>query len=72
MDLPKPMKPDFSGKPVVFLKEVKSELSKVVWPTRAEVMKLTIVVIAISTLIGFYIGGLDLIFTKLTDFLVKK
>lgn len=66
------MMPDFSGGPVVFLKEVKTELTKVVWPTRAEVIKLTVIVIAVSVFIGLYIGGLDMLFTTLTDFLVKR
>lgn len=67
-----PMMPDFSGGPVVFLKEVKAELTKVVWPTRLEIIKLTLVVIGVSVTIGLYIGGLDIIFTKLTDVLVKR
>ncbi|MBI4990672.1 preprotein translocase subunit SecE [Candidatus Gottesmanbacteria bacterium] len=64
--------PDFKGGPVIFLREVKSELGKVVWPTREEVVKLTIIVVAVSLAIGLYIGGLDLIFTKFTDFWVKR
>ena len=58
--------------PVVFLKEVKSELSKVNWPTRQETIKLTVIVIAISLAIGLYIGGIDFILTKLTDLLLKR
>ena len=58
--------------PVVFLKEVKSELLKVVWPTRRETIKLTIIVIAISLAIGLYIGGIDFILTKITDILLKR
>ncbi|MBI2616603.1 preprotein translocase subunit SecE [Candidatus Gottesmanbacteria bacterium] len=64
--------PDFKGNPVVFLKEVRAELVKVIWPGRAEVIKLTIVVIMISLVFGLYIGGLDLLFTKLTDVLIKR
>lgn len=64
--------PDFKGGPVVFLKEVKAELAKVVWPTRTEVIKLTVVVVIVSAVLGIYVGGLDLVFTKLTDFLVKR
>lgn len=67
-----PMMPDFSGGPVVFLQEVKSEMSKVVWPTKEEVLKLTVIVIGVSAGIGLYIGGLDLLFTSLTNFLVKR
>lgn len=58
--------------PVSFLKEVQVELSKVTWPTRDETIKLTIIVIVISLVIGSYIGGLDLIFTKITDIIIKR
>lgn len=58
--------------PVVFLKEVRTELSKVVWPTRAETIRLTLVVIGISIAMGLFIGGLDLTFTKLTELIVKR
>ncbi|MBI2612036.1 preprotein translocase subunit SecE [Candidatus Gottesmanbacteria bacterium] len=58
--------------PVVFLKEVRSELSKVIWPTRQETIKLTVIVIAISVAIGLYIGGIDFVLTKLTDILLKR
>lgn len=68
----KPMKPEFRGGPVVFLKEVRSELMKVTWPTRPEVIKLTIIVFIISIAVGLYIGGLDIIFTKLSELLIKK
>lgn len=71
-DLPKPMMPDFKASPVVFLKEVRAELAKVSWPTRQEVIKLTLVVISVTIVIGLYVGGLDMIFTKLTDFLIGQ
>ncbi len=58
--------------PVVFLKEAKTELAKVIWPTRNQTIKLTIIVIAISVILGIYIGALDLLFTKLTDVLIKR
>jgi len=57
--------------PVVFLRETYDEIKKVVWPTRNEVIRLTLVVITISILTGLYIGGLDYIFTKITELIVK-
>ena len=72
MPIPTPMMPDFKGGPVIFIKEVRTELSKVIWPTKNEVMKLTIIVLAVSVGIGIYIGGLDYFFTKITDILVKR
>ena len=71
-ELPTFTRPDFRGGPVVFLKEVKAELLKVSWPTRDQVIKLTIVVVVVSFAIGLYIGGLDLAFTKLTDLLLSR
>lgn len=60
------------AKPLTFLNEVKLELSKVVWPTRQEVAKLTAVVIAVSVVVGFFIGGVDYILTKITELALKK
>jgi preprotein translocase subunit SecE len=57
--------------PVKFLRETYDELKKVVWPTRQEVIRLTAVVIAISVIVGLYIGGLDYGFTKITELIVK-
>lgn len=47
-----------------FFAEVKSELKKVTWPSRKEVYSTTIVVIATSILFGFYLWGLDLVFSQ--------
>ncbi len=69
VDMPKPMMPDFKGTPVIFLKEVKTELKKVQWPTKDEVIKLTLIVIVISIAVGVYIGAMDFIFVKANNFL---
>lgn len=50
--------------PAKFFNEVKSELEKVTWPTKQQVIKLTLVVVVISLIVGFFLGGLDFIFTK--------
>lgn len=60
------------GQIVNYLSEVRIELSKVVWPKRDEVIRLTLVVIAISFFVGAYTGGLDFIFTKLLGLLVSR
>lgn len=57
--------------PVIFLKEVRDELKKVVWPTRAEVIRLTAVVIIVSLIVGLYLGGLDYILTKVLALVIK-
>ena len=58
-------------KPFNFLIETRDELQKVTWPTRTEVTRLTIVVILFSIIVGVYIGGIDLIFTKLLAEVLK-
>lgn len=57
--------------PLQFLSEVKSELAKVVWPTRAQTIQATILVIVISLVVGAYVGGLDLLFTSALNTLLK-
>jgi preprotein translocase SecE subunit len=44
-----------------------SELKKVAWPTRETVIRLTLLVIAVSFAVGIYIFVLDSIFNALID-----
>lgn len=60
----KPSNQAISANPAKFVREVVSELKKVTWPTREETLKLTAVVVAISVIVGAFIGGLDAIFVK--------
>ncbi len=57
--------------PTKFLQETYTELRQVIWPTRDEVVRLTLVVITISVLVGLYIGALDLGFTRLMGLIIK-
>jgi len=57
---------------VQYLKEVRFELSKVVWPEKGQVVKLTLVIIIISVAVGAYLGTLDVGFTKLLEVLVSR
>ena len=49
-----------------FLSEVKGELSKVVWPTRKELIGSTIISLMFIVIFAVYLGALDLIFLKLS------
>lgn len=60
------------AKIIQFLKEVRQELEKVRWPTRLEAVKLTLIVVGVSVVLGIYIGGLDFILTKIIELLIKK
>jgi preprotein translocase subunit SecE len=55
-----------------FFGEVKLELSKVTWPSRNEVIKLTLTVFLVSGIIGAYVGGLDYLFTTVLAKVVTK
>ncbi|KKR79109.1 MAG: Preprotein translocase subunit E, partial [Microgenomates group bacterium GW2011_GWB1_40_9] len=44
--------------PTKFVKEVIAELKKTTWPTRQETIKLTVIVIALSLIVGAFIGVL--------------
>jgi preprotein translocase subunit SecE len=57
--------------PVRFLKEVRTELKKVTWPTRQETIKLTLVVITVSVVMGLFVGGLDILFVNLSRAIFK-
>jgi preprotein translocase subunit SecE len=54
-----------------FFSEVKSELSKVVWPTKEETIRLTGIVIIISIVVGVFIGSLDFIFTNIAGLIIR-
>lgn len=53
------------------VRETRSELRKVVWPTREETIRLTVVVIVISALIGLILFTADTIFLFLYTSLVN-
>ena len=54
-----------------FASGIVEELKKVSWPTKNETTRLTIVVIAVSLIIGLYIGIIDILLAKGLDTLTK-
>ncbi len=57
--------------PITFTKQAVDELKKVVWPTRVEIIRLTVSVIVISTVVGVFLGGIDFILTKAMEVMIK-
>ena len=53
-----------------FLKEVQGELLKVRWPTREETVKMTLIVVGTSIVIGVFLGILDFICAKILGVLI--
>lgn len=58
--------------PVTYIKESRQELGKVVWPTRKETLRFTVIVALVSVLVGIYVAGLDAVFTKLAETFLYK
>lgn len=47
--------------PVKFIQEVRSEVSKVVWPTRREVLMTTVMVFIMAVLMAIFFSLVDLL-----------
>jgi preprotein translocase subunit SecE len=54
-----------------FIDEAWSELKKVTWPTREQTRNLTVLVFAISLVVGLYITVLDTIFQSAIGLLAQ-
>ncbi|MBU1017375.1 MAG: preprotein translocase subunit SecE [Patescibacteria group bacterium] len=54
-----------------YFREVKVELRKVSWPTRAQTKKYTILVIVVSVIVGIYLTGLDYLLSKVVGLVVR-
>jgi preprotein translocase SecE subunit len=48
-----------------FLLAVRAEMGKVSWPTQAELVKATRMVVVLSAIVGVLLGLLDLLLTKI-------
>ena len=66
MDLSEYPRPMFK-----FLSEVRSELLKVVWPTRAETVKYTLTVVIFSISIALVLGAFDYGLLKVFESVLK-
>jgi preprotein translocase subunit SecE len=54
-----------------FLREVKIELKKVVFPGREEVIGSTKVVLVLVLITAFFLGVIDMLLSKIIDFVIK-
>jgi preprotein translocase subunit SecE len=57
---------------LTYFSEVKLELSKVTWPKRSEVARLTLTVLAVSAIVAGYVGGLDYLLTNLLGKIITR
>ena len=57
---------------LTFIKEAKAELTKVTWPTKDQLIRSTILVVALTVVMAIFLGGLDYGFgLALKTFIVK-
>ena len=55
-----------------FLREVKIELSRVIWPTQNELVGSLIIVILLIIVASLYVGGVDFIFYRIAQHLFQS
>lgn len=58
--------------PIQFLKEARAELSKVVWPSRRETIRITVAVVLLSLAVAVFLGAVDYGLTKLFEYIVNN
>ncbi|OGI75712.1 preprotein translocase subunit SecE [Candidatus Nomurabacteria bacterium RIFCSPHIGHO2_02_FULL_42_19] len=51
------------SKLVEYLKDTKTELKHVIWPSRSQTLYYTLIVVALSVLIAYFLGIFDFIFS---------
>ena len=54
-----------------YLTESREELKKVTWPKRDELVRLTLVVLGLSTVTAVYLGVLDSILSRLVTLVIS-
>lgn len=47
-----------------YLKETRTELKHVIWPSRVQTISYTVIVIVLSVVIAYFLGIFDFIFSK--------
>ena len=61
-----------ANKVSTFFKETKNEMGKVNWPSRGQIIKSTLLVIAISLGTAVYLGFLDFILQRILEQVFKQ
>jgi preprotein translocase subunit SecE len=56
----------------LFLSEVRNELKRVTWPSRKEVYATTVVVIVMSTMLGLFLWGWDVLLDRLELWILRR
>jgi preprotein translocase subunit SecE len=57
--------------PGKFMNEVRAEIRKVVWPTRAETVQTAIMVLILTTILSIFFLGVDTMFSGIVQWLLS-
>ena len=63
---------NFFGRIGKQFRDIKSEMKKIVWPTRSQIINNTIVVIAVSLIAAVFIFGVDTVFGLVLQLIYKN
>ena len=58
--------------PGEFIRQVRTETSKVVWPTRKETITTAIMVLIMTSLLAIFFFGVDSFFSTIVQFLLQR
>jgi preprotein translocase subunit SecE len=61
----------FLGRVREFIREVVVEFRKVTWPSRAELLNSTTVVVAVTVVIAFFLGGVDIGLARIVERILR-
>ena len=60
------------GKKILtFIREAKTEIRKVIWPTRQETLYTTFIVVVITVIMSMILWGLDTVLVHLVSFIIR-
>ena len=54
-----------------FVREVLAEFRKVTWPSRAELVNSTVVVIVVTVVLAFFLGGVDIVLARVVERILR-
>jgi preprotein translocase subunit SecE len=54
-----------------FAQEVLAEFRKVTWPSRQELINSTVVVVAVTVVLAFFLGGVDIVLARVVERILR-
>jgi preprotein translocase subunit SecE len=54
-----------------FVREVLAEFRKVTWPSRQEIANSTVIVIVVTVVLAFFLGGVDIVLARVVERILR-